>query len=75
MNDIAHRNYLLTPTARENDLGQWLPVVWVRAARGRHIRLWKPRAITGERHSSRQKAELRSVEIAKQMIDRGEFHN
>ncbi len=34
---------------------------------------WLPKPIVSERHKSRDEAERRSVEIAKQMIDRGKF--
>jgi hypothetical protein len=74
MNEVAHHGYLLQPTAREDNLGKWLPVVWVRAERGRHLRVWKPRAIRSERYQTRDVAEYRSMLIAKQMIDEGDFN-
>jgi hypothetical protein len=73
---IPHKDYLIVPSAREDTVGRWMPVVNVRSQPGRDrvSWTWPPKTIVSERHKKRDDAEQRSVEIAKQMIDRGAFH-
>jgi hypothetical protein len=73
---IPHKDYLIVPSAREDTVGRWMPVVNVRSQRGRDgvSWAWPPQTIVSERFKIRGEAEQRSVEIAKQMIDRGAFH-
>ena len=73
--EIPHKDYLIVPGARDDDLGRWMPVISVRSRPMRDGAKWgwPPQTIVSERHNSRGQAEQRSVEIAKQMIDRGVF--
>jgi hypothetical protein len=73
---IPHKDYMIVPSAREDSIGRWMPVVIVRSHPGhRDVSwAWPPQTIVSERLKKRDDAEQRSVEIAKQMIDRGAFH-
>ena len=73
--EISHKDYLIVPGAREDELGRWMPVVSVRSRPTKDGAewAWPKQTIVSERHKSRGEAEQRSVEIAKQMIDRGEL--
>ena len=73
--DVFHKQHLILPGAREDSLGRWMPVVSVRSAEKSYDRHWSwhPRTMVLERMKSREEAEQRSVQIAKQMIDCGEF--
>jgi hypothetical protein len=73
---IPHRDYLITPGACEDSLGRWMPVVIVRQPRvpPRGVeRRWPPHTMVAEHYRTREDAERRSIDIAKRMIDRGEF--
>jgi hypothetical protein len=74
--EIPHKEYLIAPSAREDSIGRWMPVVTVRSQPGHRgvSWTWPPQTIVSERLKNRGEAEQRSVEIAKQMIDRGAFH-
>jgi hypothetical protein len=52
-----------------------MPVIAVDKPRGAgaSVYAWTPRAVVCERYKTRAEAERRSIELAKQMIDRGEF--
>jgi hypothetical protein len=73
---IPHKDYMIVPSAREDTVGRWMPVVIVQSQPGhRDVSwAWRPQTIVSERLKNRGEAEQRSVEIAKQMIDRGAFH-
>jgi hypothetical protein len=73
--EIPHKDFLIMPGAREDTLGRWMPLVSVRSrAKRRGVkRSWTPMAIVLERHKSREEAVRRSVEIAMNMIARGDF--
>ena len=73
--EIPHKNYLIVPGARRDELDRWMPVVLVRwrSTQDGTYWTWPAKPIVSERHKSRVQAERRSLEIAKQMIDRGEF--
>jgi hypothetical protein len=72
---VFHKHYVILPSAREDSLGRWMPVVSVRSAEKRNGNHWSwpPRTMVLERMENRYEAEQRSVEIAKQMIDCREF--
>lgn len=74
--EVSFKSYLIIPGAREDTLGRWMPVVSVR--RPPKDRLgnglsWPSRTVVAERHKTREEAERRAVELAKQMIEAGEF--
>ena len=72
--EVLHKEFLIVPGAREDALGRWMPVVSVsRRTKEGVTWSWPAQTIVSERHKSRRDAEDRSVEIAKQMIDRGQF--
>lgn len=75
MAEVFHNTYRIKPSARVNDLGRWMPVIAVEKPRGAGASAyaWTPRAVVGERYKTRAEAERRSLELAKQMIDRGDF--
>lgn len=73
MTQLSHNSYRIKPSASADDLGRWLPVIAVDKPRGASVYTWTPLAIVAERYESRDEAERRSVELAKQMINRGEF--
>jgi hypothetical protein len=69
---------MIVPGAREDTLGRWMPVVSVRSAPrdGRSAgATWPARTVVAERHKTRTEAQVRSVQLAKQMIDDGEFRS
>ena len=73
--DVFHQYFLIVPSAREDSIGRWMPVVSVRSAQTKRGSTWSwvPRTMVLERMKSRDEAEQRSVQIAKLMIDRGVF--
>jgi hypothetical protein len=72
---ILHDEYIVLPGAREDALGRWMPVVSVHSLPMPYgsYWCWDPKTIVSERHKTRREAERRSVAIAKQMIDHGDF--
>jgi hypothetical protein len=74
--EVPHKDYLIKPSAREDALGQWMPVVSVHLlprSRGAAGLSWPPHTVVGERHKTQEQAQHRTVEIANQMIDEGKF--
>jgi hypothetical protein len=66
--EISHRDFLILPSAREDSLGRWMPVVTVRRpakSPGAIDRRWAPQTIISESYRTREDAERRSVDIAK----------
>ena len=70
---IPYKDREIVPGARENDLGGWMPVVFVQSSPAGQNRFWEPKTIVAERYKTRDEAERRSVELAKQMIDGGKL--
>jgi hypothetical protein len=74
--EVPFKDYLITPGAREDTLGRWMPVLSVRRPpkdRFGNGWSWPSRTVVAERHKTRDEAERRAVELAKQMITAGDF--
>jgi hypothetical protein len=74
--EVPFKEYVITPGAREDAVGNWMSVVEVRRptrdASGAGWS-WPSRTIVTERHKTRDEAQRRSIELAKRMINEGEF--
>jgi hypothetical protein len=74
--EVPFKDYLITPGAREDTLGRWMPVLSVRRPpkdRFGNGWAWPSRTVVAERHKTRDEAERRAAELAKQMITAGDF--
>lgn len=72
MEEVRYKDAVITPGATRSN-GKWWPVVKVRVEHGDHNHDYQPHIHRHEECASEEEAQRRSVDVAKHMIDRGDF--
>lgn len=74
MEDVRYKHAVITPAATRSN-GKWWPVVNVRIEHGGRNHDYKGHIHRHEELDSEAEAQRRSIDVAKHMIDRGDFGN